>query len=79
MGLVYAHTQDATLKTFIDTVYTQMYSKPGTSSSFPGDGSYISDLDDGQTFMSNAAIANKWVGFFFGFDNGAAWPAYRLQ
>ena len=79
MGLVYAHTQDATLKTFIDTVYTQMYSKPGTSSSFPGDGSYISDLDDGQTFMSSAPLANKWLGFFFGFDNGAAWPAYRLQ
>jgi hypothetical protein len=77
MGMVYQQTQDATLKSFIDLLYSQMYSKPGTSTQFPGDGNYISDLDDGQTFMSGSAAANKWLGFFFGFDNNAAWPAIR--
>jgi hypothetical protein len=28
--------------------------------------------------MSSGGLANKWLGFFFGFDNGASWPAMRL-
>jgi hypothetical protein len=78
MSLVYAQTGDQALRNFIDTVYSEMYSKPGTSSQFPGDGQYISDLNDGQSFMDSGHGGNKWLGFFFGFDNGAAWPGYRV-
>ena len=78
ISMVYARTVDPVLKTFVDLLYSQMFSKPGSSLQFPGDGEYINDLDDGQTFMSNGVLANKWLGFFFGFDNGASWPAVRL-
>jgi hypothetical protein len=78
MSLAYAQNGDTSLKSFIDTVYSQMYSKPGTGALLAGDGQYITDLDDGQTFMSSGGLANKWLGFFFGFDNGASWPAMRL-
>ncbi|MGA2266995.1 MAG: hypothetical protein ABSH44_00875 [Bryobacteraceae bacterium] len=78
MSMVYAQTRDQTLKDFIDKVYSEMYSKPGTSSQFPGDGQYVSDLNDGGVFMNGSQPANKWLGFFFGFDNGAAWPGYRV-
>ncbi len=78
MMLIYQQTGDPNLKSFIDTVYSQMYSKPGTSAQFPGDGNYIADLDDAQSFMTGASSSNKWLGFFFGFDNGSAWPALRI-
>ncbi len=78
MMMIYQHTGDPNLRNFIDTLYTQMYSKLGTSPQFPGDGLYLNDLDDGQPYMTGGPAGNKWLGFFFGFDNGGAWPAMRL-
>lgn len=56
---------------FIRTLVNQMFCNPnfaGAGTTCTTDGFYVSDLDTGQTFMSSAALANKWWGFFYGWD-----------
>ncbi|HXJ41521.1 MAG TPA: hypothetical protein VNH18_19740 [Bryobacteraceae bacterium] len=77
VGAAYLYSGDPALRTFGDTLYAAMFSKPGTGGLNP-DGYYVSDLDDGSgTFMTGRA-APKWFGVFFGFGDGAAWPGARL-
>ena len=75
----YAYTQDPALKDFADTLYSAMFSKPGTGGPNP-DGQYVDALDDGGFYMSGEppiGASPKYFGMFFGFSSLAAWPAGR--
>lgn len=58
------------LKTFITTLYSQMYCKPGFPGTCTTDGSYLTSLNDGQSSMSSLPQSSKWLGFFFGYSAG---------
>jgi hypothetical protein len=74
----YAAAADPALKDFADTLYSAMWSKPGTGSP-EEDGVYLSDEDDsGFFFTSRPPGGSKWLGMFFGFASGSAWPALRV-
>ena len=77
----YAYSGDSGLKTFADTLYSAMFSKPGTGGPNP-DGYYIDSLDDGCGWYMIGAPptgkAPKYFGMFFGFSALSAWPAYRV-
>jgi hypothetical protein len=81
IGMAYMNTNDGSLKTFGDTLYSAMFSKPATGGPNP-DGFYISDLDTGTGWymIGTPPIGQspKWFGLFFGFGGLSAWPAYRL-
>jgi hypothetical protein len=73
-GLTQAYLKSPTpaKATFLATLIDQMFCKPGfagAGTTCNTDGSYVSDLDNGGTFMTPLAISNKWVGFFFGWDS----------
>ncbi len=77
----YAYSQDPALKSFADTLYSAMFSKPGSGGP-NADGSYISALDDGNGWYMIGAPpmgqAPKYFGMFFGFSSLSAWPGYRV-
>ena len=73
-GLTQAYLKSPTpaKATFLTTLIDQMFCKPGfagAGTTCKTDGSYVSDLDNGGTFMTPFAVSNKWVGFFFGWDS----------
>ena len=76
----YAYSSDVALKSFADTLYSAMFSKPGTNGPNP-DGIYIGGLDDGTGWYMLGAPpigkAPKYFGMFFGIGGLSAWPAYR--
>ncbi|MBS1858753.1 MAG: hypothetical protein JST11_25505 [Acidobacteria bacterium] len=83
MMTAYATSQDSRLKDAVDSLYNAMFAKPGTcpigSALCVPDGSYVQGLDDGGPMMTAAPPAGAgWFGRFFGFNNLAAWPAYRV-
>jgi hypothetical protein len=77
----YGASGDIALKTFADTLYSAMFSKPGTGGPNP-DGRYIDALEDGTGWYMIGAPpvgqAPKYFGMFFGFNALSAWPAYRV-
>ena len=81
VGTAYAYSGDSSLQLFGDTLYSAMYSKPGTGGPNP-DGYYVSDWDDvWGWYMYGAPPAGKapkYFGMFFGFGDNSTWPAYRL-
>jgi len=81
VGAAFAYTSDSALKDFGDTLFSAMYSKPGTGGPNP-DGSYVSDLDDatGYYMIGTPPLgsAPKYFGMFFGFGDDSSWPAYRV-
>jgi hypothetical protein len=76
----YAYSGDPALKAFGDTLYSAMFSKPGTGGPNP-DGSYIDALNDGNGWymigVPPIGKAPKYFGMFFGFGALSGWPAYR--
>ena len=81
LGTAYAYSGDSSLQAFGDTLYSAMFSKPGTGGPNP-DGSYITDWDDVFGWYMYGAPpvgkAPKYFGMFFGFGDGSTWPSYRL-
>jgi hypothetical protein len=81
VGAAYVASGDTALRDFGDTLFSAMFSKPGTGGPNP-DGSYLGDLEDGSGFYMTGippiGQAPKWFGLFFGFGDGAAWPGYRV-
>jgi hypothetical protein len=79
--LAYEYSGDVALKTFGDTLYSAMFSKPGTGGPDP-DGYYVDSLNDGNgwymTGVPPIGTAPKYFGMFFGFSSLSAWPAYRI-
>jgi hypothetical protein len=77
----YAYSQDPALKSFADTLYSAMFSKPGAGGP-NADGYYISALDDGNGWYMigtpPTGQAPKYFGMFFGFSSLSAWPGYRI-
>jgi hypothetical protein len=78
----YGYTRDSALRDLADTLYNAMFAKTGTcpagSQACAPDGKYVQGLDEGGEMMTAEPPAgNAWFGKFFGFDNLAAWPAYR--
>jgi hypothetical protein len=80
IGAAYAYSGDSSLKAFGDTLFSAMFSKPGSGGPNP-DGYYVSDWDDTLGwYMSGIppiGKAPKYFGMFFGFGDGSSWPAYR--
>lgn len=71
---------DATLRSFGDTLYSAMWSKPGTGSPNE-DPYYISAYDDGGWYMAGdppSRASHKYFGMGFGLGAGSSWPAIRL-
>ena len=81
VGAAYAYSGDSSMLAFGDTLFSAMFSKPGTGGPNP-DGSYVSDWDDTLGwYMSGTpptGKAPKYFGMFFGTGDGSSWPAYRL-
>jgi hypothetical protein len=77
----YAYSGDSALKDFADTLYSAMFSKPGTGGPNP-DGYYLDALNDGTGWYMTGAPpvgqAPKYFGLFFGFSSLSSWPAYRV-
>jgi len=65
---LYGITHDPSMKTMVDTLFTGMWSKPGTGGPNP-DGIYIEGMDDGTGYMAGTpptGQAPKYFGQFFG-------------
>ncbi len=81
IGAAYAYSGDSSLQTFGDTLFSAMFSKPGTGGPNP-DGYYVSDWDNtiGWYMAGTPPVgkAPKYFGMFFGFGDNSSWPAYRL-
>jgi hypothetical protein len=81
-GLItaYRYNNDPSLQAFIDTLYSAMWSKPGTGGPNP-DGTYISAMDDTGFYMTGAppiGAAPKYFGQFFGVTSLSNWPGARI-
>jgi hypothetical protein len=81
IGAAYLNSRDEGLKVFGDSLYSAMFSKPGTGGP-AADGYYVSDLEDGRGWYMigtpPAGQSPKWFGQFFGYGALSTWPAYRL-
>lgn len=81
-GMNYARTGTGSIKTAMDTLMSQMFSKPGTGGLAPVDAYYLNNLDPGGTATSGTpptGTAPKWTGQDFGFpESGSTWPGQRL-
>jgi hypothetical protein len=76
----YKATGTAALKTFVDTLYSAMWSKPGTSGPDP-DGYYLEEMDDDGWNMTGDPVSHnhaKYFGMDFGFSALSSWPGLRL-
>lgn len=66
----------------MDRLYQGVFAKPGYAAPFTLDGTYLVDIDDpgvpGAYMLSNSALSNKWLGFFFGYGGATAWPSARI-
>ena len=80
IGAAYVYSGDSSLQAFGDTLFSAMYSKPGTGGPNP-DGYYVSDWDDVFGWYMYGAPpvgkAPKYFGMFFGFGDNSSWPAFR--
>jgi hypothetical protein len=85
LEMAYAYSHNASLGTFIDTLYNAMWAKPGTC---PGgstlcvpDGIYLDQFDPGGIDISGTppgSLTQKWFGQMWGVSDLSAWPAIRL-
>jgi hypothetical protein len=85
IAAAYKYNGDASLKTFVDTLYNAQWAKPGTcpsgSTICVPDGSYVNSYDDGGWYMTGTPPTGdtpKWFGQAFGVSALSAWPAYRI-
>jgi hypothetical protein len=82
-GLVaaYINCGDQDLRQLIDTMYSAMWSKPGTGGPSP-DGTYITAMDDTGFYMTGSppiGQSPKYFGQFFGVTSLSDWPAIRIR
>jgi hypothetical protein len=76
----YTYSHDPALLAFGDTLYSAMWSRPGTGGPNP-DGHYIDAMDDSGFYMTGTppiGKAPKYFGMFFGFTALSAWPGARI-
>ncbi len=86
LARAYARTKDPDLKSFIDTLYSATFAKPGYGNPpVPPDDNYEVYLNDGAYMIAstNGVLShyetNKWFGYFFGYGNASGWPAIRAS
>lgn len=68
-------TEKSALKTTVDTLYGAMFTKPG-------DGNYLTMIDDGGWYIipgyTDTRGAQKWLGMLFGFAGLSSWPGTEI-
>jgi hypothetical protein len=86
IAAAYKYNGDASLKTFVDTLYNAQWAKPGTcpsgSTICVPDGSYVNSYDDGGWYMTGTPPTGdtpKWFGQAFGVSALSSWPGYRIS
>ena len=78
MMVYYQRTGDANAKAMIDSLYSGLWSKPGTNAIVPSpDGTYDSNFDTGGYWLSAGATQDKLFGQMFGFSRQDNWPVVR--
>lgn len=75
IGEAYIQAPTAGLLAFGNTLFDQMFCKPGAGGTCTTDGFYINGLDDAGGFISNSVGNNKTLGFLFGWSNATNWAA----